>query len=105
LALSGGVAAVLALSSACPDSFGGVPLGDDFADDDFPSTARFTPANVAHRLTQLCGTRCFVAAATTPLVRTSASTALRCFFVYFRLFLDAIAISARPRPQPGYVRD
>jgi len=42
---------------------------------------RFTPALDAHRLAQLCGTPCFVAAAVTPMVRTSASTASRCFDV------------------------
>jgi len=51
--------------------------GAGFADDD-SLAARLTPAIDAHRLTQLCATSCFFAAALIPIVRTSASTASRC---------------------------
>jgi len=77
----GGFAAaadVPALSTTRAASRGVTALsGAGFADDD-SLAARLTPAIDAHRLTQLCATSCFFAAALIPIVRTSASTASRC---------------------------
>jgi len=77
----GGFAAaadVPALSTTRAASLGVTGLsGAGFADND-SLAARLTPAIDAHRLTLLCATSCFFAAALIPIVRTSASTASRC---------------------------
>ena len=71
---------VLPGPSACAAPFGdGVWLrGAGSAAADFSSPLpRVTPAAAAHRLTQLWGTWCFLAAAFTPLLRTSPRTVSR----------------------------
>jgi len=77
------------------------------AEDSFAARAsRLTPAIEAHRLTQLCATSCFFAAAFTPDRRASETTPARCSAVYLRLvLLDSIPTSDRLRPRPVYVRD
>jgi len=70
---------VPALSTTRAASLGVTGLsGAGFAAAADSKAARLTPAMEAHRLTQLCGTSCFFAAALIPIVRTSASTASRC---------------------------
>jgi len=70
---------VPALSTTRAASLGVTGLsGAGFADADDSLAARVTPAIEAHRLTQLCATSCFFAAALIPIARTSASTASRC---------------------------
>jgi hypothetical protein len=59
----------------------GVSLGNGTTTAGLGCSPRVTPAALAHRLTQLCGTSCFFDAAITPLARTSATTASRCSLV------------------------
>jgi len=99
----------LALSADGTDSLsvtGRSVVGCAAADSFAARASRLTPAIEAHRLTQLCATSCFFAAAFTPSVRASATTSARSSAVYLRLvLLDSIPTSDRLRPRPGYVRD
>ena len=78
-----GVDAALGAATTCAGALGdGLSLGTVVATvGGFSLTARVTPAMLAHRLTQLCGTWCFFDDAITPRVRTSARTASRCSVV------------------------
>ena len=74
-------------------------VGTFFVRFDFTATAPLL-ASLLHRLTQLCGTPCFLAAAHTPIFSASATTLAHSFFV-FRLLLLAIWTSNRPVAHPG----
>src|SRR5690606_7166416 len=56
--------------------------------------------SLAHRLTQLCGMPCALAAPHTPNRATSAIAAARSSAAYRRLFLATISGSSHPRPHP-----